>query len=297
MDQAAWWNAPSQFQTYYIWVVDNISDQTQPMPKARWRNILRCLATILAWALLKSWAPVAASLANTAPSSARWLRMAARSSRNAIGPCARATIELGIAGATLPPEEPSPTLCSSVVVVPAVAVIVVLATVIPPVVVVVSIVVPPVAKVVVSAVAVSPVAVVVVGLRCVRSSSSCPPLPCRPSPSLASSSSLCPPLPCCSSLSSRRCCPSQFRGAFQLNAQRTHRNEHTSVLTSKMNEQWWKEANSQDGIGETRSPKFRLGCTVWEKPDYQNLGWGAWYGRNKILCWGAAVSCVEKWRW
>ena len=55
-----------------------------------------------------------------------------------------------------------------------------------------------------------------------------------------------------------------------------------------------REANSQDGIGETRlaeahgkgetrSPKFRLGRTVWEKPNHQNVGWGA------------AVSCVEKW--
>jgi hypothetical protein len=40
-----------------------------------------------------------------------------------------------------------------------------------------------------------------------------------------------------------------------------------------------REANSQDGIRETR---LRLRRTVREKPDHQNLGWGARYGRNQI---------------
>ena len=35
-------------------------------------------------------------------------------------------------------------------------------------------------------------------------------------------------------------------------------------------------------LGVTFAPKFRLGRTVWEKPDHQSLGWGARYGRNKI---------------
>jgi hypothetical protein len=83
-----------------------------------------------------------------------------RSSRNAIEPRARATIEFGIADATLPPEEPSLTSCS--VAVPAVTVVVVSAIVIPPVTIVImlAIVEPPVAVVVVSAVVVLLVAVV-----------------------------------------------------------------------------------------------------------------------------------------
>jgi len=73
-----------------------------------------------------------------------------------------ATIEFGIAGAMLPPEEPSLTSC--IVVVPAITVVVVSAIVIPSVtfVVVLAIVVPPVAVVVVSAVVVPPVAFIVV---------------------------------------------------------------------------------------------------------------------------------------
>ena len=73
-----------------------------------------------------------------------------------------ATIEFGIADATLPPEEPLQTSCGVVVL--AVTVVVVSAIVIPPItfVVVSAIVVPPVAVVVVSAVVVPPAAVVVV---------------------------------------------------------------------------------------------------------------------------------------
>jgi hypothetical protein len=73
-----------------------------------------------------------------------------------------ATIEFGIADATLPPEEPSLTSC--IVVVPAVTVVVVSAIVIPPVtfVVVSAIVVPPFAVVVVSAVVVPPAVVAIV---------------------------------------------------------------------------------------------------------------------------------------
>jgi hypothetical protein len=52
-----------------------------------------------------------------------------------------------------------------------------------------------------------------------------------------------------------------------------------------MNVQWWREANSQNGIGEMKSPKFRLVHMVLEKPNHQNLGWGA------------TVSCVGKLHW
>ncbi len=65
--------------------------------------------------------------------------MAARSSRNSIGPHPRAMIESGIAGATLPTEEPSPMW--GIVVVPAVAMVAV----------------PPVTVVDVSAIVVAPV--------------------------------------------------------------------------------------------------------------------------------------------
>ncbi len=66
--------------------------------------------------------------------------MAARSSRNAIGPHPRAMIESGTAGAILPTEEPSP-MWGSIVLVPAVAIVTV----------------PPVTVVDVSAILVAPV--------------------------------------------------------------------------------------------------------------------------------------------
>ena len=78
-----------------------------------------------------------------------------------------ATIKFGIAGAMLPPEEPSLTSC--IVVVLAITAVVVSAIVIPPVtfVVVPAIVLPLVAVIVMSAVVVPPAAVIVVSAICV----------------------------------------------------------------------------------------------------------------------------------
>ena len=171
--------------------------------------------------------------------------MATRSSRNAIGPPrAHATIEVGIAGgAMLPPEEPSP--MSGSVVVPAVPVVIVSATVIPSIAVVVFI------------VGVLPVSLFssclpctrpdcrrhCVARRClcrqrVRSSPPCPPSPLLVAIVVIDVFARCR---CFCHCRVARCFrqvnAAPCRGAFEVKARQIYKNENTSVLTSKMNEQ------------------------------------------------------------